>query len=98
MTSINISELTYSGIAEINMNDMSSIRGGKAKIGISYELLTYVPKLEAIEALVLTEDVLNEIDPMSFDNIRGLFGLIQVVPNDKGPITQSQIPIRRGLF
>lgn len=101
MTSIKIGDLNHATIAEIDMNDMSAIRGG-ATIGVSPDLLKYVPQLEAIEVLVVTEDVFNEVDSMSFDNVRGLFNFAQVAPvnspTNRVPITEPQLPIRRFPF
>ncbi len=101
MTSINIGELSHSTLAEINMNYMSLIRGG-ATIGVPPDLLRYVPQLEAIEVLVVTEDVFNEVDSMSSNNLSELFNFAQVVPvnspTNRVPTTRPQLPIRRFPF
>lgn len=99
MTSIKIGELNHTIIAEIEINDVSFIRGG-AMIGVSQDLLKYVPELEAIEVLIVTEDVFNQVGSMSFNNVSGLFSLASVRPTNSPanpvPTTNPQLPT--GLF
>ena len=97
MVTIIISELETSSVTEINTEEMSSIKGGMTSLAVSRELLEAVPDLQAVRGIVLTPEVFNQIDSLSFGEIRGLFDFIPVIAAEEVPIPGPQIP-RRGII
>ncbi|MDJ0635706.1 MAG: hypothetical protein QNJ34_21135 [Xenococcaceae cyanobacterium MO_188.B29] len=95
MTSISIGELTPSSIAEIEMDEMISIKGGSLALGVASDLLKALPELTAFKGLFITQEVLDDIDSMAFNNVMGLFDYIPVVPAEEVATPSPQIPQRR---
>ncbi len=92
MVAITISELTTSSLREIDADEMSLLQGGMTSLPVSRELLEAVPDLEAVRGIVLTPEIFNSIDSLSFGDIRGLFDFVPVVAANEVTTPGPQIP------
>ena len=88
MVAIAIYELIPSSIAELDINDISLIKGG---ITVSQKLLEVVPDFEGAEMLLPTQELLENLESFSFREIQDMFEFISV---EKAPISVP-IPGRR---
>lgn len=96
MASIAIYELITSSLAEIDIDEMSSLRGGRNSLSDNRKRLISVSDLEAVNVLIPNEKVLNKLDSLSFGEIRSLFDLMSLVGTEEVPTPGLQIS-RRGF-
>ena len=97
MVAIIISELTNSSIAEINTDEMCLIRGGNTRVAVSPQLLEVLPDLEAVNGLIVTQEILDSVKSLSLPEIFNLFSLVPIVSADEVRPSGRQIN-RRGLI
>lgn len=96
MVAITISELIPSSIAEIDIDEMNSIKGG---LLLSQELFQAVPNLDAVSVLIPTEELLERTDSFSLGEIQNLFDFVSVSPAPIGiPSPRRILPPGRFPF